>query len=298
MRTLTTGRRGKALAFCEEIPMIRLSDKLRIYPERAFGGFSDIDGTVLFYTRIRALLTTSSIVLDVGCGRGEYADDAVAFRRKHRILRGSCAKVIGLDVDLAASSNPFIDVFHLLNGSVWPIGNETIDVCVMDWVVEHLPDPLAAFKEMHRVLKPGGAACLRTTNRLSIPGIGATLIPNRLHAKALQFLQERRKEEDVFPTLHRCNTVSSLRKTLDAAGLESVAYGYESEPAYFAFSAAAFAAMGRLRGFIPSRFRTTLFGFARKPAPTTTAVSKHVSRFCSTNETDFKSAAEEAAGRL
>lgn len=41
------------------------------YPESRFGGFTDVDGTVAFYTRVQSLVEAGSVVLDVGCGRGE-----------------------------------------------------------------------------------------------------------------------------------------------------------------------------------------------------------------------------------
>ena len=79
--------------------------KETFYPETRFGGYTDIDGTVAFYHRVNSLLKPSDVVLDVGCGRGEYVDDPVAIRKGLRVLRGKVAKVIGLDVDPAAQTN-------------------------------------------------------------------------------------------------------------------------------------------------------------------------------------------------
>lgn len=57
----------------------------RHYPEARFGGFSDVDGTVAFYSRVQALMTPENVVLDVGCGRGSgLQDDAVPWRRELR----------------------------------------------------------------------------------------------------------------------------------------------------------------------------------------------------------------------
>ena len=47
----------------------------RFYPETTFGGFTRVDGTMAFYLRVRSLLCPDSVVLDVGCGRGEYGED-------------------------------------------------------------------------------------------------------------------------------------------------------------------------------------------------------------------------------
>src|SRR5215813_1327518 len=125
------------------------------YPESRFGGFSDVDGTVTFFTRISALLDPSWTVLDVGCGRGEYTEDAVRYRRNLRILKGRVAKVIGLDVDPAGRDNPSIDEFRLLEGETWPVESRSIDLILCDNALEHVPNPDALFSEASRTLKTG-----------------------------------------------------------------------------------------------------------------------------------------------
>ena len=66
------------------------------YPESKFGGYTDIDGTVVFYNRVNAILNPTDTLLDLGCGRGEYQDDEVEFRRDLRIFKGKVSRVIGL----------------------------------------------------------------------------------------------------------------------------------------------------------------------------------------------------------
>jgi SAM-dependent methyltransferase len=235
-----------------------------VYPESRFGGFSDIDGTVVFYNRVRSLFDKSSIVLDVGCGRGEYKDDPIPYRKELRILRGQCRSVVGIDVDPEGKSNPFIDAFYHIDGSGWPIADSSVDLCLCDWVVEHVAEPSALFAEAARVLRPDGKLCVRTMNKFSYPGIAARLVPNRLHAKVLDFSQKARKHEDVFPTLYRCNTVGALKEQMRRHGLIAAVYGYESEPCYCDFSRAAFGIAASVRNLIPHFLRTTLFGFGRK----------------------------------
>jgi ubiquinone/menaquinone biosynthesis C-methylase UbiE len=234
------------------------------YPEASFGGFSDIDATVAFYTRVKALVSSSSVVLDIGCGRGQYQNDPIEFRRNVRILHGHCAKVIGIDVDTIAATNPFIDEFLPITTSEWPIDSESIDLCCCDWVLEHVPDPLVLFRESRRVLKPGGVLCIRTQNKRSYSGVVARLIPSRLHGSVLRWAQKNRESEDVFPTVYRCNTVRDLKVMMKSFGFESVVYGYESEPAYLEFSKLAFGMAARMRSLIPPALRTSIFAFGRK----------------------------------
>ncbi len=88
-----------------------MTHKERFYPESRFGGFTDVDGTIAFYMRVHALLTPSSTVVDIGCGRGAYDEDPVVVRRDLRIFRGKVARVIGIDVDPAGVFRPVLHAF-------------------------------------------------------------------------------------------------------------------------------------------------------------------------------------------
>lgn len=237
--------------------------KETFYPEARFGGYTDIDGTVAFYNRVNSLLNPSDVVLDVGCGRGEYVDDPVAIRRGLRVLRGKVAKVIGLDVDPAAQTNPFVDEFQLLRGYDWPLSSDSVDLVLLDWVFEHVADFDKLFSEMRRVLKDGGCVCVRTTNRLSYVGLAAAVIPNKQHARVTSVVQDARKPEDVFPTLYRCNTFRKVRRMMTKNGFDCVVYGYEAEPSYLSFSKAAYF-LGVLHQRLAPRFlKPTLLAFGK-----------------------------------
>jgi SAM-dependent methyltransferase len=234
----------------------------RWYPERRFGGFTHVDGTVAFYTRVNGVLEPSSVVLDFGCGRGAATEDAVPWRRQLQTLRGKCARVIGADVDPAAATNPTIDEFHLIENGRAPLPDGSVDVCISDFVLEHVQDIDLFFSECARVLKPGGFLFIRTPNVWNYMGIASRLVPNRLHTRVLDRVQPDRKKEDVFPTVYRCNSVRKLRRALQAHGFEGVVQTHEPEPAYLSFSGFVFH-----QRHAPRPFRRMLFAFARKPQP-------------------------------
>ena len=81
------------------------------YPESKFGGFSDIDFSITFYNRVRSLLKPEHTVLDYGCGRGVLKEDPCTYRQEIQNLKGTVTKVIGVDVDPAAATNPYLDKF-------------------------------------------------------------------------------------------------------------------------------------------------------------------------------------------
>lgn len=239
--------------------------RTRFHPEIAFGGFTDMDGTLPFYLRARELLPADGVALDVGCGRGTQDEDPVAARRDLRILRGHCARTIGIDVDPAAADNPHVDEFRFIGADGrWPVDDATVDLAIADFVVEHLPDPDAFFSEAARVLKPGACLGIRTVNVHSYLGLSSRLIPNRLHEVVLRGAQPTREAEDIFPTVYRCNTIGKLRRALDSHGFDAAVYGAEAEPDYLGFTSASYA-LGLLhRRLAPGSLRVGLVGWARR----------------------------------
>jgi SAM-dependent methyltransferase len=233
------------------------------YPESAFGGFSDIDGTVAFYSRINALIQPSFRMADFGCGRGAHAEDPITFRRGLTCFKGKVAKVIGLDVDSAGRGNPTVDAFRLLApDGPWPLENKSADLVICDSVLEHLHNPESFFCEAVRVLAPGGYLCIRTPNVLSYVGIASKLVPNEHHKYVLARTQLHRGKDDVFPTLYRCNTVFAVKRQLTMHGFRAAVYGYEAEPSYLHFSKLAYGLGVLHQKLAPGFLRPTIFAFS------------------------------------
>lgn len=243
----------------------RLDPKVRYFPESQFGGYSDIDQLVVFYTRVRSLLEPSFTVLDIGCGRGKHGEKRTP-RTNLKILNDHCKTVIGIDVNPAARDNPFVDEFHLIDAnSRWPLPDASVDLAVSDYVLEHVENPDLFLSECRRVIRPGGYLCMRTTNALSYFGVAAKVIPNRYHSAIVQRAYVNpRKEEDVFPTRFRCNTVHAVRQALDRHGFQHCVYGYQSDPAHFGFSRALYFLGVMHQRLAPRTIRTSIFVFARR----------------------------------
>ncbi|MCD6425777.1 MAG: class I SAM-dependent methyltransferase [Anaerolineales bacterium] len=240
-----------------------MNSKERFYPETRFGGFTDIDGTVVFFNRVNSLIDSSSVVLDVGCGRGSYSEDSVPLRRNLRILQGKVAKIIGIDVDQDAQNNQFIDEFHLLKDNSWPVDSNSIDLIVCDNVLEHIEDPDQLFMEIHRVLKDGGYLCIRTPNRWSYIAITATLIPNKYHSQVTSAVQDGRQDKDVFPTVYKCNSIGKIKSIMKKNGFDYIVYGYEAEPSYLSFSKIAYFFGVLHQRFAPEVLKPAIFAFGK-----------------------------------
>jgi ubiquinone/menaquinone biosynthesis C-methylase UbiE len=239
-----------------------------VYPEHRYFGFTRIDGTVHFLTRVHALLMPDSTVLDVGCGRGQGDEDPSPYRRKLRRLGESGRTVVGIDVDSAGGLNRLIDEFRQIKDlHRWPVDDASVEMVFADYVLEHVQDPTSFFQEAFRVLTPGGCLCVRTPNFFGYAAFLSWLIPNRLHERILARVQPEKKSEDVFPTVYRCNTRRRLLCALRELGMESVVYSIEGEPGYLQSFPLGFRVAAHVLPYFPSLFKSTLLAFARKPAP-------------------------------
>jgi len=233
------------------------------YPELRFGGFTDVDGTIRFYSRVNALLEPGFVVVDVGCGRGSYQEDPIAYRRNLQVLRGKC-RVIGIDVDPQAACNPAIDEFRLIENDRWPVETSSVNLVLCDFVLEHVANPPGFFAECARVLLPGGFVCIRTVNAWGYESIAARLIPEGWHAAVLRRLQPGRKADDVFPKLYRCNRVGKLRSLMREHGLEGAVYTCFAEPSYLGFSRLLYSLGVLYHRLAPPFLRGNILAFVRK----------------------------------
>jgi 2-polyprenyl-3-methyl-5-hydroxy-6-metoxy-1,4-benzoquinol methylase len=235
------------------------------YPESEFGGYSRVSGTIAFFGRVQSLLRPEMIMLDVGCGRGAGAERmAKNPAEKCRLFKGACQKVIGIDVDTAGAQNTLIDEFRAIEGDSWPVETASVDLLVSDAVVEHIERPDQFFAECRRVVKPGGFLCMRTPNRWSYVALGASIVPNRFHAKFVGKMQRGREAKDVFPTYYRANTISALKRLLKKHCFEGCVYRHIAEPNYLGFAPWSYAFGVWLHRWLPNVFWPVIFVFAKR----------------------------------
>lgn len=103
-------------------------------------------------------ITPGSVILDVGCGTG--FDLTVAAR-----LTGRAGKVFGIDlteemVDRALENLKTVNITNvevlLVDGGELPFHDHAFDVVLSNGVINLSPDKPHLFREIFRVLKPGG----------------------------------------------------------------------------------------------------------------------------------------------
>ncbi|HVM10348.1 MAG TPA: methyltransferase domain-containing protein [Acidimicrobiales bacterium] len=102
-------------------------------------------------------------VLDAGCGPGIYAEELLA--------RG--ARVTGFDasapmVELARRRlGTRADIRQATLGDALPYADGSFDAAVCALVIHHVDERVAAYREIHRVLRPGARFVLSTVHPVS-----------------------------------------------------------------------------------------------------------------------------------
>jgi ubiquinone/menaquinone biosynthesis C-methylase UbiE len=204
----------------------------RFFPERAAGGFTRVDGTVQFYTRVNALIEPEMTVVDLGAGRGAISEADAKIHRTLGDLRGKARNVIGIDVDRAVLDNPIVDEALVYDGRVMPLKDQSVDLILADNILEHIQDPTIFANEIHRVLKPDGWFCARTPHLYSALVLAASVVPNRQHVSLLRYAQATRQAKDTFPTAYKLNSKKALNRHFSSQTWDKHSFTWSPEPAY------------------------------------------------------------------
>ncbi len=180
---------------------------------------------------IDAYLKPEMAVLDIGCGR--TAPNLIKLRGRAKSLYG---------VDLVDFKDTPGDL-TLFNESVTDLGSfkdGIIDLAYSRSVMEHVEDAEAAYRQIFRVLSPGGHYLFLTPNRYDYASLIASMVPNRLHGRIVK-ATEGRDEIDTFPTCYQSNSFRRIRQLSRQTGFSIVDLERLGQyPAYFTFSRPAF----------------------------------------------------------
>jgi SAM-dependent methyltransferase len=173
-------------------------------------------------------------------------------------------KLIAADIDPVVLTNPTTTENLLIVDGRIPLPDNSVDVIVADYVMEHVLDPAAFASEITRVLKWNGVFCARTPHKYNYTSIVAALVRNKLHASILTAVQPDRKAKDVFPTAYRLNTLKEIQRAFPT--FRNCSYLYAPEPAYYFGRRFVFNVFCWLHKILPEVFVSQIFVFLQKPA--------------------------------
>jgi SAM-dependent methyltransferase len=183
-----------------------------------------INGTARFFDLVTSHAPERPSILEIGAGPTNPASSFLA----------SLGDLTGLDVSAEVKENCDLQSAHVYDGGIFPFASHSFDLCVSNFVLEHVADPATHFREVARVLKPGGKYCFRTPNLWHYIPLAARLTPHSLHLKLANRLRGLDESaHDPWPTVYRANSLPTLKRLRSAAGLAAVECNLvESEPSY------------------------------------------------------------------
>ena len=165
-------------------------------------------------------------VLDIGCGRTNYMAEVYS----------RVQKVIGLDPDIEALSENTAVQIKLSGGfeQLSKLSDQSIDIAVSSWVMEHIDNPDLMFTELKRIMKSGSRFISLTPNKHSLITKLSRITPNFLH-KAIVKKIWGREEKDTYPTKYLLNDEKTIRNYAEKYGFIVEELQYLPDPTYYVF---------------------------------------------------------------
>lgn len=195
-----------------------LKEKLaEVYPQFQTGGD-------FFRKYLKNHLTNESVVLDAGCGDGGMIAE----------FKSQLQSIIGIDINESLlKKNNAVDKKIIGSLESIPLASNSIDLAVSEFVLEHLQNPLAVFKEISRVLKPDGVFIFITPNVINPIMALSNILPFKLHG----FLRKAllKKQAEPHPTYYRANTDGQLKKLGKTSGFSDCQILRAGNPEYLGF---------------------------------------------------------------
>ncbi len=197
--------------------------------KKLYPAFGDNWDDTLFRKRIEKYLLQgrgNKQILDLGAGAGII---------KQMNFKGYAARVCGVDPDPRVVDNPYLDEGKIGMGEAIPYPDENFDLVFAVNVLEHLEQPAEVFREVWRVLKPGGLFLAKTPNKWHYMPLISSLTPHGFH----QWFNKKRGREsvDTFPTRYRANSPADIRRLAKATGFEVLTTDLiEGRPEYMRLS--------------------------------------------------------------
>jgi SAM-dependent methyltransferase len=167
------------------------------------------NATIAYRQLVSNIVRPGDTILHAGCGRDR--------NNVTRAYREHC-RIVGVDLDPRVEHS-FHSEFHNCSLSDMPFSDSTFNLVVSEYVWEHIENPDGAFREISRVLKPGGILIVLTPNKWSYKGLGAWLLPFSFHIWMGNSRYGKGHDPDMYPTQYRCNTESAFRRFSKPHGL-------------------------------------------------------------------------------
>ncbi len=199
-------------------------DTVSLFEKYYFGRPGFTDGTTQFHRVCGAHIAPGSRILDIGAGPSNQTSAYLS----------SLGTVVGVDVSSEILGNWHLHERAIYDGRTLPFVAGTFDACVSDYVLEHLSAPGEHFREVARVLRPGGVYCLRTPNLWHYVSLTSKILPQVFHRLLANTLRGFGSDAHApYATFYRANTRRAIARLCSREGLRVIElHRIEKEPSY------------------------------------------------------------------
>jgi SAM-dependent methyltransferase len=195
------------------------------------------DGTSIFHDICASIAPEGGRILEIGAGP---TNPTSAFL-------GSLGELDGIDVTDEVLTNRHLAHASVVKNERYPYADDTFDVAVSNYVIEHVEDPGAHLGALHRVLKRGGRYAFRTPNLWHYVALVSRVLPYAGHLRLANRLRDLDEgEHDPWPTVYAMNTPRRVRDSAARSGFvvekldmveKEPSYGMIARPLFAAFMA-------------------------------------------------------------
>lgn len=171
----------------------------------------------LYEDILGAYVTRETRWVDLGCGHQVLPSWRP--EEEDRLVK-RCRVIVGVDYDLPSLlKHRSIRLKVRADMTRLPFADESFDLVTANMVVEHLDNPDTQFREVGRVLRPGGVFIFHTPNALGYFTMLARVIPRPIKLRFV-YLLDGRTPEDVFPAYYRANSRRRIELLARMTGLQ------------------------------------------------------------------------------
>jgi len=185
------------------------------------------DSVSIYKDIVSSLITSDTIVLEAGCG----------FSNLYREEYKRAKKIIGVDIsEEYLNMNDIIEEKIVSDLSSFPqVPDNSVDLIISSWVIEHLESPDIVFSEFSRVLRKDGKIVFITPNALNYIVILNKIIPHWFRVMVASKLGGKLTVEPM-KTFYRANSVSKIKSLAKNNNLSIDKLILNGDPTYVAIN--------------------------------------------------------------
>jgi SAM-dependent methyltransferase len=187
------------------------------------------------------------------------------------LLHDRVALAVGVDIDWQSLIEHRVRALRRVcaQAEQLPFPDESFDLIVCSWVLEHLAQPDLVFAEVARVLRgPDPLHMLSSGHFVFLapnawhPLIWVNRVLRRADKRQRQIIARLygRVESGTFPAVYRANTRDRISRLAERAGLRVANIRLVSDPTYLALNDFLFNLAVRMERYLPARMKIHVVG--------------------------------------